>query len=522
MELLLGYEILDSYQRLPYKIWFALAEFIDNSIQSARNHPELKDILKEQGTNLFVNISYQNKTKTSPGYITIEDNAWGMNEQSLQNALTLGKKPEISNGLSKYGLGLKTAAFWFGRSWTIETSEYGSEEKFIVHVDLDAILDAETKFYLQQAKENPNGDNFKQFKPELVISRKKCDKNYHGTKIHIEGLYRKFIATTVSTCREYLASIYRRDLESKNVQITFQGLELTWSMRDIKSRLAKDDTGALLYRSFSFDVGGKNVSGWAGVLQSGGRKYAGFSLLQANRVIQGFPMAYKPRSIFGEDGGRNDLVNQRLIGELNVDGFEVSHTKDQILFDEEEEVKLEENLMREIGDLKSQAANMRVSMIEVAEEMDFDLEIATNHVFSNIKSDSFHHLLFEKDVLPLEIIEMSNNEAINRVSRVDHKSMFAKIGDLEVFVIISDESSIYDPYLITKARAEKSKVTVLLNKNHPYWLNLDKHSAYSFLLNCIYDGIAEWKAYFLVRTIDPNTIKLIKDHFLRLKLEFID
>ena len=61
MELILGYEILESYQRLPYKTWYALAEFIDNSTQSYRNHPELADILRKEGKSLLVQIDYENK-----------------------------------------------------------------------------------------------------------------------------------------------------------------------------------------------------------------------------------------------------------------------------------------------------------------------------------------------------------------------------------------------------------------------------------------------------------------------------
>ncbi|MEO3405458.1 ATP-binding protein [Mucilaginibacter sp. CAU 1740] len=520
MELLLGYEILDSYQRLPYKIWYALAEFIDNSIQSYRNHPELKDILKGEGIGLFVNISYQNKTATNPGFISIVDNAWGMDEQQLQNALILGKKPEVKDGLSKYGLGLKTAAFWFGRAWTIETTEYGSAKKLIVEVDLNKILKEEEAFYEKQRLENPNVEALIQFKPNLEIKKVDCDVSSHGTRIHITDLYRKFIATTVSTCREYLSSIYRKDLESKSVEINFQGEALRWSMEEILSRLALDDSRARLHRSFSFVINGKNVYGWAGVLQNGGRKYAGFSLLQANRVIQGFPMAYKPRSIFGEDGGRNDLINQRLVGELHVDGFEVSHTKDQILFDEEEEVALEENLIREIGDFKKLASKLRVKEIESRPTINF--ELATSHVLKNLKTKDFQYTLFQKDVLPEEVIESSNDEAVRRVSRVEHKSLIAKIGQLEILVLMSDESSVFDPYLIVQARSDRDKLTIVINKNHSYWSELDESSAFNFLLNCIYDGIAEWKAFFIVESIDPSTIKLIKDHFLRLRLDILD
>src|SRR5439155_10278246 len=41
---------------------------------------------------------------------------------------------------------------------------------------------------------------------------------------------------------------------------------------------------------------------------------------------------YRPERIFGID--RNDLINQRLYGELNLDDFPVNHLKDDFLWDE--------------------------------------------------------------------------------------------------------------------------------------------------------------------------------------------
>ncbi len=139
MELILGYEILESYKRLSYKAWYAFAEFIDNSTQSYRNHKDELDRCYEEDKNrLTVTVSYSN-SKTN-GFIKVEDNAYGMNREDLQNAMTLGKKPANANERSKYGLGLKTAAFWFGNSWTINTTQRGSSEMLTISIKLDEIL----------------------------------------------------------------------------------------------------------------------------------------------------------------------------------------------------------------------------------------------------------------------------------------------------------------------------------------------------------------------------------------------
>jgi hypothetical protein len=85
--------------------------------------------------------------------------------------------------------------------------------------------------------------------------------------------------------------------------------------------------GSLYKKDFLFEVNGKPVLGWVGILKqgAGGRVEAGFSVIQAKRVIHGWPEAWRPMAIYGPYG-TNDLVNQRLVGELELDGFEVSHS----------------------------------------------------------------------------------------------------------------------------------------------------------------------------------------------------
>jgi hypothetical protein len=129
MELVLGYELLESYKRLPYKAWYALAEFIDNSTQSYRNHEdEMKHQFDEEDDMLRISVEFKNgKTE---GYLIIKDNAYGMNEDVLRKALILGRRPENRSERSKYGMGLKTAAFWFGDAWEVTTTELGFTVNF--------------------------------------------------------------------------------------------------------------------------------------------------------------------------------------------------------------------------------------------------------------------------------------------------------------------------------------------------------------------------------------------------------
>src|ERR1700744_2440289 len=113
MKLELGPEIISSYKRLAYQAWYALAEFVDNSTQSYFNNKTLLDrVYAKEKTKLTVDIKTGRDAHGE--YIRIVDNSIGMSENELKNAVYIGKPPLDTRGRSRYGLGLKTGASWFG------------------------------------------------------------------------------------------------------------------------------------------------------------------------------------------------------------------------------------------------------------------------------------------------------------------------------------------------------------------------------------------------------------------------
>src|SRR5688500_11975779 len=107
-----GHGIIRSYRRLGYRAWYALAEFIDNTTQ---NYAENKAVLAAAGDvpPLCINIDYDKE------HLRVHDNAMGMSAAELERALRIGEPPVNTSGRSEYGLGLKTAACWFGDQWTV-------------------------------------------------------------------------------------------------------------------------------------------------------------------------------------------------------------------------------------------------------------------------------------------------------------------------------------------------------------------------------------------------------------------
>lgn len=496
MKLELGPEIISSYKRLAYQVWYALAEFVDNSTQAYFNNKTLLDrAYKKEGTKLKVSI----KTgRDSHGeYIYIHDNSIGMSEAELANAIHIGKPPLHSNGRSKYGLGLKTGASWFGDLWTIETKKLNSTVAHKITIDVHKVASGDLN---------------------LPHKRRESPKSEHWTNIEIRNLNRTIAGRTQRKVKDYLRSLYRRDIQSGKLELSFNGEILTWNA-DFNSQLIETMNGEPARIDFSFKVKGKSVKGFAGVLRNGSRRDAGFSIVQNDRVIVGWPQSYRPATLFGDqEGGTNDLVNQRLTGEIELDKFEVSHTKDQILFDDGEQDELEAKLEEELHPLKELAQRYRKNSDErLKKGSDQERESALTLVQQEINLEEVSEFLKQAEIPSEEMIIKSNKVLIDSLVRRFSPSIKAKLNNVNVSVYLINEMSPNDPYVLIESTGPKGNVTVIINLSHPHWFFLTTaESIANFIRHCTYDGVAEHKAYEVRKKLQPNTVKLIKDNLLRI------
>jgi hypothetical protein len=318
-DLSVGKSSITAYSRLSYTMWHALAEFIDNSTQSRLNYPDLvEEALRAEGTPLVVDIVH-NRLKRE---LSIRDNSIGMNRDDLKAALQIARPTPDSRGRSKYGMGMKTAACWIGKHWKVITAELTSGEEWTANIDVNAIAEGRAR---------------------VPMTMRAVGATEHYTTIVISEMHRQIQTRTEETIRAYLGSMYRVDLQSGRLKLTFNNVEVT---PPENYEFSVDEGGAPRRQEFQTTIGGKPVKGWFGVLQRGGRKFGGFSLFQNQRQIKGYPSAWKPAIIFGgvDAEGANNLVAQRLTGVIELDGFDVSHTKDEILYQGNEEEEMEKYL----------------------------------------------------------------------------------------------------------------------------------------------------------------------------------
>lgn len=492
----IGLNAISSYRRLAYTAWHAIAEFIDNSTQSyINNHDALAAAYEAEGKTLDIGIVYNRDNDT----FSIADNAMGMDLDDLITALRVGIPPANPHGRSKYGLGMKTAACWIGDKWTVRTTKLGEPVEYSVTVDVRKI-------------EAGNG--------ELEVKPRDAPADKHYTVLEITALNKPWQTRTLGKIRKYLESMYRKDFEDLGLVLRWQSQELGWE--GFEGQLLKNRKGEPYYQEFSFDVDGRAVTGWGGILEKGSRTNAGFSMLQNKRVIRGWPDAWRPYAIYGD--ARNDLINQRLVGEIHLDGFDVSHTKDDILWGNDQESDVETKLKASLGHLISEARQFRKRDIKLdGGPSDGDVDKAVSAFQEELQSDEMIEQIEFEDIPDSEALKMSSQHLAEQVVAREKPSISAKLGRFMINVYLVYDLSPNDPYVVLET-ASAEDVTIIVNFSHPYVRTQieGEEGVLNYLRQCIYDAVAEAKARSINRPMEPDTIKLFKDQLLRVPFQILE
>jgi hypothetical protein len=494
----IGPRAIDAYSRLSYTMWHAIAEFIDNSTQSRINYGEVIDaVLKQEGKPLIIEITHNRPNRT----LTIRDNSIGMTKADLIGALKIAQPTSDSRGRSKYGMGMKTAACWIGGKWTVETCEWSSGEAWTAEIDVEAIA-------------HHNG--------KVALRRGDATRDTHYTEIVISDLHRNIQKRTEENIRLYLGSMYRFDLESGRTKIFYNNEEIT---APSDHEMDTDVEGKPMRRDLpSIIIGGKPVTGWIGVLKKGGRKYGGFSLFQNQRQIQGFPTAWKPSSIFGgiDEEGANNLVAQRLMGVIQLDGFNVSHTKDAILFSADEEEQLEAFLERETKDYRDYAQKRRGTRGGQGGWSKDKVRDLLSDMKKEFSSDEMKDAV-DSSLLPsVETIIANNQKQVAALTEDEKITTFEVTADLKIVVSLQERSE-HDPHMVLVTGAEHGTVHVIINRIHPYYSLLESTDAINECIRqYIYDAIAEYRVSKLQGRVNPDSVRRLKDTLLRVQEQAIE
>lgn len=316
--------IYNTFSNYPYTQTTALAEIIDNAIDSYEKNKNV--LISRYGSDykliVRIDVEWDDKTdhgKTYAKEISIKDNAAGLDEEAFTRSCMTGTSPQKNYGLSEFGVGLKYAAFWFGRRWIMETSSILDNKTRILDISLDKVTQR-------------NDDNYSY--DELDSKPKDWDFN---TRITLYELYTGGSALTKGNIRyvkKNIASTYRQFLRDDSVRIFVNNEPLTFDeLPCLDAPYYKDLQGKSIKWKFYFtaDLFKKySVKGFIGILDRFHQGESGLVLLRRGRVIVGqtFASRYLPKLIFGSD--IKSYKYNLIYGEVEVDGFEAAFGKTDI------------------------------------------------------------------------------------------------------------------------------------------------------------------------------------------------
>ena len=340
VNILPGVSVLSILPHLNYKSWFALAEFVDNSIQSSIDNKKKLKIVDGDDYKLRVDIDFN----VLGHVITIKDNAAGISTGEYRRAFRPAGIPPDASGLSEFGMGMKSAACWFAPDWSVRSSALGESDERTINFNINKIVHDKIE--------------------ELDVQSMSVSADKHYTEIRLENIRRFPRGRTISKIKEHLESIYRIYTREGLLALYVDGQELIYKSPPIlKAPFWRSPDGQTIEwkKEINFNLGDrKSASGFVAIRETGNTRLAGLALFRRKRLVMGsVDETYRPEDIFGRT---STFPNQRIFGEIHLRGFFVSHTKNGVKWEEGEDEflrKLRKTLSAEDFPLLQQAREYR-------------------------------------------------------------------------------------------------------------------------------------------------------------------
>lgn len=449
-----GVKILSVLSHLNYKPWFAVAEFVDNSIQSYLDN--CTELRRYEGEDFKLRVAIDLELNDG-GHLTVRDNAAGIHTSDYRRAFRPAAIPSNRTGLSEFGMGMKSAACWFSPYWTVRTSALGEPIERIVTFDVAKIVEDELE--------------------ELSVRSLSVPDYHHYTTITLSQLYKPPQKKTTAKIKDHLASIYRIFIRTGQLELVFNNDILDFETPRILCAPRYSDRSAEARewrKEIDFDFGdGLRSTGFAALREKASIAEAGFALFRRNRVIQGSgDETYRPHFIFGQP---NSFRFQRLFGELHVEGFAVSHTKDGFKWDENEQAFLEllkEHLDSEPTPLLKQAERFPYRDLQKTRDLRTAAEESTENVAHAVQENVPE--IVERQIADEPVHIPPPSDLANSTEVVARKALHIEVFDTiwEISLELSNDPSILDwvSYSERGVLKEARQIDIRLSLAHPFML----------------------------------------------------
>jgi len=320
-----------------YSAWLALAEFLDNSVSSFQKHHDHLKRLHGEKFQLRLSVSYDNQA----GTLEIRDNAAGISNGDWQRAFSLAKPPDDLRFIGRFGVGMKAAALWFGKEFTVRTTALGEPFEKTLVWDNEIVV-----------REEPT---------ELHETTKEVDVNDHYTVITIRRLQKPPKTATVTKIKSFLPNIYREFINQGLVRLFWNEEELKFEEPPVlvaPPHWSQDEPAIRWDRQVTLSMdSGVQIRGRIFLLERYRRKFTALNLFWHNRLIKGnIDPNYRPEELFG---GPQSERTGRLCVDLHLNDYEPTVDKQGFQFQDDELQEIIEVLKQEAPDMLRQATDYR-------------------------------------------------------------------------------------------------------------------------------------------------------------------
>lgn len=397
-------------KHIQYDPWYALAEFVDNAIDSYQKNRIQLEKVHGKAFKLQVKIEINEVDRK----IVIRDNAAGIHKGDYSRAFRAAEIPPDNSGLSEFGMGMKSAACWFSDHWSVKTTALGEDSEKTVSFDLN-------KIYYDKIE-------------ELEVTANRQEKDAHYTVIELTQINKMPVKKTKGKIKEHLASIYR-DFTRKGILELYLDNELLKYKEPLILSAPfpyNSKTPSINWRKeidFEIDSGKLFVKGFVGLLGSMESGKNGFALFRRGRVIEGScDEGFKPKEIMGEVGSPEW---KRIFGELHLEGFEVSFTKKGIKWDENMDIFLDllkKDMMS--ANFIKQARDYRVNPPKA------ELKKAAEAVVKSTVDDLRNHVQPTISKIRSVPVPLSDSITLSKTEEVSNREFEIEFNDTKWLVII--------------------------------------------------------------------------------------
>lgn len=467
ISILPGVAMLGLFPHMKYQPWYALGELVDNAIQS---HLANKDALREVDPDHHLTVSIE-ISRADGGSIIVKDNAAGIDARDWERAFRVAEPPADATGLSQFGVGMKAACCWFAKNWSVRTTALGADVARSVAFDVPQIVASREE--------------------KLVVVEEPMALDSHFTVIEMTNLHRPVHARTLAKVKAYLGGIYRQFLRDKEITLTVNGDEVTYEEPPVLVAPRYNLPGSEPHEwRQDIDIkldSNRRVTGFVAIRERGDSKQAGLALFYRRKVVTGSgEEVYKPVEIFK---GGNSFESQRIFGELHMDDFNVTYTKDALVwYDEEEEFieALQAELDAEPWPLIKQAREFRkrtpeqaagaaaittlesilTSFAEVEQEL-----VRTDSDDTSTESPLDH--TFDVQTLP-GMEDPAPEPAPEPVDRRMNVDIQGTVWDVDLRLVADDAVSRW----LTVTKPSDRELVLTINQSHPFmraWCELPGH-----------------------------------------------